>query len=104
MRYTAQCASRFSYAKDPIGLASYRARATIEDVRVDHRRADVRPDIVSILEQAGRKRVAQGVRRRTLLRRRLGRAGFVDGVRGCRPRAFRDGVIRGWPECCERER
>ena len=51
----------------PVGRAPYAQRASIQDVRVDHRGVDVgmaeqflnRPDVVPALEQVGRERMAE---------------------------------------------
>jgi hypothetical protein len=54
---------RFPITSDPVDRAAHAERTTIEHVRVDHRRADIRvpeqllhgPNVVSILEQVRRK-------------------------------------------------
>ena len=53
-------------AAHPVGGAAHPGRAAVEDVGVDHRRGDVavpeeffsRADVVPVLEQVGRERVA----------------------------------------------
>ena len=58
-----------SYAEHPVRRASDRARAPVQDVSVDHGRADVvvaqelldRPDVVAIFQQMGGERVAKRV-------------------------------------------
>ena len=55
--------------EDPVAGAAHRGRATVEDVRMDHRRGDVavpeeflnRADVVPVFEQVGRERVPNGV-------------------------------------------
>ena len=70
-------------SQDTISRAQDTAAAAIQDVRVDHGRADVAmaeelldgADVVAVLEQVGRERVAKCVTARV-----LGDAGGADGV------------------------
>ena len=56
-------------AEHSVGGAAHRGRATVEDVRVDHRGGDVavpanflnRADVVPVFKQVGRERVPEGV-------------------------------------------
>ena len=58
-----------SYTEHPVRRASDRARAPVQNVSVDHGRADVvvakelldRPDVVAIFQQMGGERVAKRV-------------------------------------------
>ena len=74
---------RFSRTKQPIRWALDSARASVQDMGVDLRRAHVTvpeqflhgADIVAVLEQVGRERMAEGV-----ARCRLRDARAADGI------------------------
>ncbi len=62
-------ANRFLMTSEPVDRAAHAEWATIEHMRVHHRRADVRvakqllhrPDVVPVLQKVGGKRMPQAV-------------------------------------------
>src|SRR5262245_48647418 len=79
-RLSISCREAF---QEPVRRTSYRTWAPVQDMGVDHGRADVlvaqkvldRPDVVSVLQQMGREGVPEGV-----TARRFGDSGLQHGM------------------------